>query len=88
MGGGGARGLAESGLGVAQGPCPVTPPAPNWSPLLPRSVRDECGVHLHSPAPGVAFHLGQLLRLRLHPGLGGLPPGASQRCHLCDLAEA
>ena len=57
-------------------------------PLLPRSVRDERGVHLHGPAPGMAFQLGRLLWLRLHPGLGGLPPGTSQRCHLCDLAEA
>ena len=35
MGGGGAWGLGESGLGVAQGPCPVAPPAPNWSPSFP-----------------------------------------------------
>ncbi|PNJ31618.1 PMP22 isoform 2 [Pongo abelii] len=51
------------------------------------SVRDErCG-HLHGEAPGVASQLGLLLRLRLHLGVGGLPPGPSQRCHLRDLAE-
>ena len=36
MGGGGAQGLGESGLGVVQGPCPVvTPPTPNWSLSFP-----------------------------------------------------
>lgn len=56
-------------------------------PLVPRSMRDERGGHLHGAAPRVAFQLWVLLRLRLHPGLGGLPPGPAQWCHLCDLAE-
>uniref|UniRef100_A0A2K5KU12 Peripheral myelin protein 22 n=1 Tax=Cercocebus atys TaxID=9531 RepID=A0A2K5KU12_CERAT len=56
-------------------------PNPSWS------VCDECCGHLHGEAPGMASQHGLLLRLCLHPGLGGLPPGPSQRCHLRDLAE-
>lgn len=57
-------------------------PDPGWS------VRDERSVHLHGQAPGLALRLGELLRLRLHPGVGGLPAGAPQRRRLRDLAEA
>uniref|UniRef100_A0A8C7EPU7 Uncharacterized protein n=1 Tax=Neovison vison TaxID=452646 RepID=A0A8C7EPU7_NEOVI len=56
-------------------------PDPCWS------VRNERGLHLHGEAPGMAFQLGVLLWLCLHPGLGGLPPGPSQRRHIRDLAE-
>uniref|UniRef100_G1TRS9 Uncharacterized protein n=1 Tax=Oryctolagus cuniculus TaxID=9986 RepID=G1TRS9_RABIT len=56
-------------------------PDPGWS------VRDERGGHLHGAAHGVASQLGLLLRLRLHPGLGGLPAGPPQRRSLRDLAE-
>uniref|UniRef100_A0A2K5CAP6 Peripheral myelin protein 22 n=1 Tax=Aotus nancymaae TaxID=37293 RepID=A0A2K5CAP6_AOTNA len=56
-------------------------PNPCWS------VRDECCGHLHGEAPGMASQLRLFLWLHLHPGLGGLPPGPSQRCRLRDLAE-
>uniref|UniRef100_A0A8C9MJV7 Peripheral myelin protein 22 n=1 Tax=Serinus canaria TaxID=9135 RepID=A0A8C9MJV7_SERCA len=54
-----------------------------------RAVRDERRCHLHSEAHGLAASLGKhLLRLRLHPGLAGLPPGPGQRHRLCHPAEA
>lgn len=74
--------------GVGQGtPCRLTSPSPHLPLSFPRSVRNERGLHLHGEAPGMAFQLGVLLWLCLHPGLGGLPPGPSQRRHIRDLAE-
>lgn len=53
-----------------------------------RFVRDERSHHLHGDESGVGEDFGAILRLLLHPGMGGLPFGADQRTHLCHLEEA
>ncbi|KAL2297542.1 hypothetical protein Nmel_016082 [Mimus melanotis] len=62
----------------------------HWSlPDPGRAVCDEWRCHLHSEAHGLAPRLGKhLLRLRLHPGVAGLPPGPGQRHHLRHPPEA
>lgn len=62
----------------------------NAFPVLPRrAVCDEWRCHLHSEAHGLAPSLGKhFLRLRLHPGVAGLPPGPGQRHHLRHPTEA
>uniref|UniRef100_U3K4I0 Peripheral myelin protein 22 n=1 Tax=Ficedula albicollis TaxID=59894 RepID=U3K4I0_FICAL len=54
-----------------------------------RALRDERRCHLHSAAHGLAPSLGKhLLRLCLHPGVAGPPPGPGQRHRLRHPAEA
>lgn len=52
-----------------------------------RFVCDERSHYLHSDESTVGAG-DRHLRLLVHPGLGGLPPGAHQRTHLCHLKEA
>lgn len=56
-------------------------------PPLSRLVCDEWSHHLHGEESTVGAEGGHL-RLLVHPGLGGLPPGAHQRTHLRHLKEA
>uniref|UniRef100_A0A8C0ZCJ6 Peripheral myelin protein 22 n=1 Tax=Cyanistes caeruleus TaxID=156563 RepID=A0A8C0ZCJ6_CYACU len=62
----------------------------HWSlPDPGGAVRDERRCHLHSEAHRLAPSLGKhLLRLRLHPGVAGLPAGPGQRHHLRHPPEA
>ncbi|XP_040133266.2 epithelial membrane protein 2 isoform X1 [Ictidomys tridecemlineatus] len=61
-----------------------------------RSVCDDRGCHLHRPAPGPSRQqpalllpdVGGQVRLRLHPGLGGLRLHLHQRHHVPDSEEA
>lgn len=79
-----ALGIILSGSGFQQGTAPCVAsltPSPVFVPG--RALRDERRGHLHSEAHGLAPSLGKhLLRLRLYPGVAGLPPGPRQRHHL------
>ena len=84
MGGGGARGLGESGLGVAQGPCPVvTPLTPSWSLCF-----ILCPFREYSdPQPENSFQGGRKMLLCLcskpRREFAGDPERKSKALHIC-----
>lgn len=82
--------LSSLALGFRQGTAPyVGSLTPAYMHFPGRALRDERRGHLHSEAHGLAPSLRRhLLRLRLYPGMAGVPPGPRQWHRLCHPTEA
>lgn len=82
--------LSSQALGFQQGTalC-VASLTPSYMHFPGRALRDERRGHLHSEAHGLAPSLRRhLLRLRLYPGMAGVPPGPRQWHRLRHPTEA